>query len=199
MKPFSTERTPYDQVKRLHQDSDVDESPRAQHHTLGILPSQASPGDHNHDGSVSRKIELKNLEGVSIPFTVSGGTTGNQPTFSGDPLFTGSYTRWGNMVHFQIDVDFDNITSFGTGQYYVDLPFNADFAYQFGNGCLHDISENRDYPIYGHVNAGEKRLYLKSLDAQGNTAYNIPFTSASPFTLTTADNFHVAGTYEIRQ
>jgi hypothetical protein len=103
------------------------------------------------------------------------------------------------MCHFQIDVDMDNITNFGTGQYYVDLPFDADFSYQFSDGCLHDVSTSRDYPIFGHVVAGERRLYLKSIDAQGNTAYNIPFTSTVPFTLSTADNFHIAGTYEIRQ
>lgn len=179
--------------------TDVDSGITAIHHTLGPAAFQASPGSHRHDGSDSNYIELKNLVGVSIPFTVSGGTTGTQPTFSGAPLFTGSYTRWGNMVHFQIDVDMDNITSFGTGQYYVDLPFNADFNYQFADGCLHHIATGFDYPIFGHVLAGEKRLYLKTLDAQGNTAYNVPFTSVLPITLTTADNFHVAGTYEIRQ
>ena len=179
--------------------TDVDSGITAIHHTLGPAAFQASPGSHRHDGSDSNYIELKNLQGVSISFEVAGGTTGTQPTFTGDPLFVGTYTRWGNMVHFQIDVDFDNITSFGTGQYYLDLPFNAEHAYQFADGCLHDISENRDYPIFGHVNAGEKRLFLKSLDAQGNTAYNVPFTSVLPITLSTADNFHIAGTYEIQQ
>ena len=191
-------KTSYDEVKRLHRDSDVDENPLAQHHTLGILPNQASPGDHIHDGKSSKKILLGDLQGVSVPFDIVGGTTGTQPTFTGDPLFTGSYTRWGNMCHFQIDVDFDNITNFGTGQYYVDLPFIADFNYQFADGCLHDISASRDYPIFGHVLAGEKRMYLKSIDSQGNTAYNVPFTATVPKPLATADNFHIAGTYEIQ-
>lgn len=188
-----------EQVNILHLNSDKDAGAGALHHTLGLGPTQSSPGSHNHDGRNSKRVELKNLQGVSIPFEVAGGTTGTQPTFTGAPLFTGSYTRWGNMVHFQIDVDMDNITNFGTGQYYVDLPFNADFAYQFADGCLHDISANRDYPVFGHVNAGENRLFLKSLDAQGNTAYNVPFTSVLPITLATADNFHIAGTYEIQQ
>ena len=187
------------EVNDLHINSDVDKSTLSQHHTLGVLPNQASPGDHNHDGRTSRRVELKNLEGQSINFDVAGGTTGTQPTFSGAPLFTGSYTRWGNMCHFQIDVDMDNITSFGTGQFYIDLPFDADFNYQFADGCLHDISASRDYPIFGHVLAGEKRMYLKSIDAQGNSAYNVPFAQGTPITLATADNFHVAGTYEIRQ
>ena len=188
-----------EQVNILHLNSDKDAGAGALHHTLGLGPTQASPGSHNHDGRNSKRVELKNLQGVSIPFEVLGGTTGTQPTFTGDPLFTGSYTRWGNMCHFQIDVDFDNIISFGTGQYYVDLPFLADFNYQFADGCLHHISASRDYPIWGHVLTGEKRMYLKSIDSQGNTAYNVPFTSTVPTTLATADNFHIAGTYEIQQ
>ena len=179
--------------------TDVDSGITAIHHTLGPAAFQASPGSHRHDGSDSNYIELKNLQGVSILFDVVGGTTGTQPTFSGAPLFTGSYTRWGNMCHFQIDVDFDNITNFGSGQYYLDLPFLADFNYQFADGCLHHISASRDYPIWGHVLTGEKRMYLKSIDSQGNTAYNVPFTSTVPTTLATTDNFHIAGTYEIQQ
>lgn len=186
------------EVNDLHLNSDVDKSSLSQHHTLGIRSTQASPGDHTHDGRSSKRIQLANLEGVSILYAVSGGTLGTQPTFSGAPLFTATYTRWGNMCHFQIDVDMDNITSFGTGQYYMTLPFVSEHNYQFSDGCLHDISTGRDYPIHGHVVAGSNQMLLKSIDAQGNTAYNIPFTSAVPVTLSTADNFHIAGTFEIQ-
>jgi hypothetical protein len=133
--------------------------------------------------------------GSDTAFTVAGGTLGTAPTFEGAPLFTGSYVRTGPMVHFRIDVDFDNITSFGTGQYYLDLPFPSKYNYEFAGGCLHDISETRDYPITGHVYAGESRILLKSIDASGNTAYAVPFTATVPVTLTTADNFHVSGDY----
>ena len=133
--------------------------------------------------------------GVDTTFTVAGGALGNQPAFTGAPLFTGSYVKTGPMVHFRIDVDFDNITSFGTGQYYLDLPFPSKYNYEFAGGCLHDISETRDYPITGHIYAGESRMLLKSIDASGNTAYAVPFTATAPVTLTTADNFHVSGNY----
>jgi hypothetical protein len=186
-------------VNSFHLNSDVDKSAISQHHTLGISATQASPGDHNHDGTDSRKIELSNLTSNSIPFTVVGGTTGTQPTFNGAPLFTGSYTRWANMCHFQIDVDMDNITNFGTGEYYVDLPFNVSHPYQFRDGCLHDISTGRNYAISGHVAIGQKRLYLFTNDSQGNRAFDAAFTSTVPVTLAVADNFHVAGTYEIQQ
>jgi len=133
--------------------------------------------------------------GLDTEFEVAGGTLGTQPTFNGAPLFTGSYVRTGPMVHFRIDVDFDNITSFGTGQYYLDLPFPAKHNYEFTAGCLHDISATRDYPMTGHVYAGESRMLLKSLDASGNSVFAVPFTATSPVTLAVADNFHISGDY----
>lgn len=39
-----------------HNLSDLDSSTIAQHHTLGVGPSQASPGGHIHDGRDSKKI-----------------------------------------------------------------------------------------------------------------------------------------------
>lgn len=138
--------------------------------------------------------------GVETDFTVVGGASGTQPTFTGDPLFTGSYVKMSNnLVHFQIQVDMDNITNFGSGQYYVDLPFPAKHAYQVSDGCLHDISSGREYPVTGHVAAGESRLYLQSIDASGNSAFNIDFTATAPVTLATADNFHIAGTYIMQE
>jgi hypothetical protein len=132
---------------------------------------------------------------TEVVYSVSGGTTGTQPTFSGDPLFTGGYVKDGDLVHFRIDVDFDNITSFGTGQYFLTLPFPSKHNYQLSDGCLHDISTGRNYPVSGHVFANSNELLLESMDAQGNSVFNVDFTHNSPITLSTADNFHVAGTY----
>jgi hypothetical protein len=196
---------PAEEVNLFHLNSDRDAGPTAQHHTLGLGPSQASPGNHTHDGRNSKRIklqdidgsvELKNLVGVSIPFTVAGGTLGTQPTFTGAPLFTGSYTKWGNLCHFQIDVDMDNITSFGTGQYYMTLPFPAEHNYLISDGCLHDISASDQYSVMGHVVAGSNQLRLLSVASNGK---HVPFTHNVPVTLAVADNFHVAGTYEIQQ
>jgi hypothetical protein len=194
---FLSERnSTFQQVKDFHLNSDVDQSFIAQHHTLGPLTNQASPGDHIHDGSTSKRLQLANLEGQSIPFAVQGGTLGTQPTFTGAPLFTGSYTKAGNLVHFQIDVDMDNITSFGTGQYYIMLPFPAEHNYHLSDGCLHDISTGDQYSVMGHVVAGSDELRLFSIASNGR---QVPFTSSVPVNLAVADNFHVAGTYEIQQ
>jgi hypothetical protein len=129
---------------------------------------------------------------ANTAFTVNGGSLGTMPTFNGAPLFSGTYVKTGPLVHFQIQVDMDNITSFGTGQYYVDLPFDAKYAYQVREGCLHDTSSDRQYAISGHVAAGQSRLNLFFTDSGGQDQ---EFDYNSPVLLTTADNFHIAGTY----
>jgi hypothetical protein len=186
------------EVNDFHINSDVDKSTLSQHHTLGVLPNQAAPGDHNHDGRSSKRIALKNLEGDSIPYEVQGGTIGGtQPTFSGAPLFAAHFTRWGNLCHFNIFVDFDNITSFGTGQYFLTLPFPARREIKFGDGCLHQPSTGREYQMRAGVLDNSDQLLLSTTDVVGQRVFDTPFTSTVPFTLTTADYFHIAGTYEI--
>ena len=49
-------------VNDFHQNSDVDTSPEAQHHTLGIGPNKAAPGDHRHNGEDAPLL----FEGVTI-------------------------------------------------------------------------------------------------------------------------------------
>jgi hypothetical protein len=184
-----------EQVNIFHLNSDKDAGPGALHHTLGLGPTQASPGNHNHDGRNSRRIKAGELQTVGVDFVPAGGTTGTQPTFNGPPLFTGTYTKIGNIVHFAIDVDMDNITNFGTGQYYMDLPFKAKRNYLLSDGCLHDISTGDEYAILGHINAGSNRLTLLATASNGR---QVPFEHNVPVTLSTADNFHIAGTIEIQ-
>lgn len=187
------------EVNDFHANSDVDKSTLSQHHTLGIQPNQASPGDHDHNGRNSKRLKLSNLEGTSITYSSAGGTTGagaTQPTFSGAPMIVASYTKLGNLVHFQIAVEFDNITSFGTGQYYLTLPFAADHPYHFRDGCLHDFSTGDQYAISGHVVTGSSQLLLSATASNGR---DVPFTHNVPVTLAIQDNFHIAGTYEMAQ
>lgn len=128
-----------------------------------------------------------------VPFTVNGGTIGGtQPTFDGPPLFTGHYVRTGDLVYFDIQVNFDNITSFGTGQYFLDLPFAAAFPKMVREGCLHDISAGKQYSIGGHVAAGSQQLALVYI---GSNGHDEEFDHNSPVNLQTVDNFHVSGTY----
>ena len=151
---------------------------------------------NNHEDRISNLERNTTGYGVSTEYAVGGGTDGTQPTFSG-PVFSGSYTRFGNMIHFAYEVDFDNITSFGTGQYYMTLPYPSAHAYILRDGCLHDISSGAQFHIAGHINAGESVIELYSSDKVASGVQDVAFTSTYPVTLSTADNFHIAGTYEI--
>lgn len=146
-------------------------------------------GDSNSPGN---QIATLSDVGIETVFSVNGGSLGTQPTFDGAPLFTGSYVKTGSMVHFQIQVDMDNITSFGTGQYYVDLPFDSKYNYQFKDGCLHDISNGNQFAIGAHVAAGTNRLFLTYIGTNGQDEI---FDHNSPITLATVDNFHISGSY----
>jgi hypothetical protein len=175
--------------------TDVDSGITAIHHTLGPEAFQSSPGSHRHDGSDSNKIDLANLQGVSTHYVPSGGTVGGtQPTFTGDPLFTGSYTRIGNLCFFQIDVAFTNILTFGTGQYYISLPFDSEHFIAQRNGILTDFSPSRRYQISGIVEAGSNQLMLYTQTSNG---LDTAFEHNVPHQLAVEDSFHIAGTYEI--
>lgn len=130
-------------------------------------------------------------------FSVEGGTlAGDQPQFGGVYPFTANYVRIGNLVHFNIFVDFTNIQSFGTGQYYLSLPFSASVSYMFREGCLHDADVDRVYHISGEVEAGGNYMKLYTSDVQfADRVYDFPFTATEPVTLTTADSFHISGSY----
>lgn len=128
---------------------------------------------------------------------LQGGTTGPgaiQPTFDGDPLFLGEFVVIGPLCHFDIEVDFDNITDFGEGQYYLTLPFNAKHDYALSDGRLHDISGGDFYAISGEIDTGSNVLKLFSTASNGRGVF---FTYNVPVNLSTEDNFHIAGTYEI--
>lgn len=186
-----------EEVNFYHLAADKDAGSGALHHTLGLGSSQASPGNHRHDGRDSRRVQLKDLEGVSISYTPEGGTVGGtQPTFDGTPLITGSYTKIGNLCFFQIDFDFSNILTFGTGQYYLNLPFPSEHEQVLRQGFLSDASTARRYAISGHVIADSAQLLLHTVASNG---LDEDFTHNTPVALAVADSFHVAGTYEIKQ
>ena len=50
-------------VNSFHNNSDRDSSHTAQHHTLGLGPNQASPGNHTHDGKNSKRISFSDIDG----------------------------------------------------------------------------------------------------------------------------------------
>ena len=146
---------------------------------------------------------ISNLErsttgyGINTNYQPGGGTIGGtQPVF--DPTgLVGTFNRIGNLVFFSIEVHFTGVTSFGTGQYYLTLPYPSRNEIKFASGCLHEVSTGREYQIRAGVLAGQSNLLLSTTDQQGTRIFDTPFTYNDPVTLTTADRFHIAGTYEI--
>jgi hypothetical protein len=74
-----------DEVNKLHTNSDVDKSRLSQHHTLGTSATQASAGNHNHDGISSVKIKFSDIDGAWM--NIDGGMA--YENFGGLPIFDG--------------------------------------------------------------------------------------------------------------
>lgn len=90
----------------------------------------------------------------------------------------------------------DNITGFGTGQFYMTLPFNAKHITIISNGALYDASTGNIYNISGKVDGGSNVLNLYSVGSNGQY---VPFSDSDnqPTRLAAADSFYISGTYEI--
>lgn len=127
-----------------------------------------------------------------ISYVVQGGTSGTQPVFNGDPLFIGSYVANGPLVYFRVNVSMTNITQFGSGQYYLTLPFNAKYDTYITNGHLHKYSNGKEYSMHGDVSAGTNIL---NLYYTASTGQEDAFTQSSPFILSSLDVFHISGNY----
>jgi hypothetical protein len=153
----------------------------------GIPGPQGPAGPAGEQGPAGADATL----GAETSFVVNGGTLGTQPTFDGDPLFTGTYVKNGSLVYVDIEVVFSNITSFGSGQYFLDLPFPTKRDISF-DGVLHDVSANRYWHIVGICEAGESRVLLHYSASNGQLQ---AFQQGSPRTLQTVDHFALHGSY----
>jgi hypothetical protein len=133
-----------------------------------------------------------------IQNTVSDVTSYN-PVWSGTGLaFTGtpavgSYVKVGSVVTVQIDVEFDNVSNFGTGQYSLTLPFDSRYHTDVYGGSVHDVGGTTNhYSLKGHLNPNSSTMTVWSLKS---SAQDEPFDHNSPMVLTTADKFHMSFTY----
>ena len=112
--------------------------------------------------------------------------------FNGAPKITGQYMLIGDLVHFEIQATFSNVTNFGTGQYFLTLPFAPNATIVIRNGNLTDASNGRQYALSGHASAVNSRL---TLSFSGSNGHDEPFEHDSPFVLATADDLHILGSY----
>lgn len=84
-------------VNRQHGNADTDVSSRSQHHTLGTGRTQASPGNHIHDGISSPKLG-------ALAMSSSGNTTVPALTLTGakggNVALTNLIAMLGNFINF---------------------------------------------------------------------------------------------------
>jgi hypothetical protein len=149
----------------------------------GIQGIQGETGPAGADGAI--------ITPETLSFVVNGGTLGTPPTFDGDPLFAGKYVKIGDLVSVEFEVDFLNITSFGTGQYFLDLPFASKMDISLV-GTLHDVSNDDYYIMTGICESGGDRVLLFYAGSNGRLQ---PFQQGSPRTLQTVDHFSLQGSY----
>lgn len=119
--------------------------------------------------------------------------SGTGLTFTGTPA-AGYYVKLGNLIQLHIDVEFDNVTNFGTGQYSLTLPFPSKFHTDVFGGSVHQIvNQGVDhFSIKGHLSPSSTSISIWSI---GSSAKDEVFDHNSPFILNTTDKFHMAFSY----
>lgn len=99
MPDFNKLPTP-EEVNFYHLASDKDSGPGALHHTLGLGPSQASPGSHVHNGRDSKRISYTDLKDLPVG-NLAGvvGSTFRNETQNDIPRGTVVYPTGSNGIH----------------------------------------------------------------------------------------------------
>lgn len=163
-------------VNRLHDYDDIDVGTLSHHHSLGILSGQASPGDHIHDGKVSKK-----LGSVSIVSETTWGlpvTPGVSNTLSkGDhshgspvkPVSTLDAAASGDLVLNGVFADVPGMTvavttSFATAQVLINATLDVDTSVALAGALIFG-----QVLINGVVQTGEIRGDARTVRRDGSS------------------------------
>ena len=146
---------------------------------------------------IKNKPTLPDLSGYGVPTSYNPVWSGTGLTYTGTPA-TGSYMKMNKMVTFRIKVNCATVagasnSGFGSGQYYLTLPFAPVTDYIFRDGGIHHIGGPAHYQMSGDAEAGTTQLTLWYTTSQSQDQamdYN------SPHALQTPDHFYISGTYE---
>ena len=111
-------------------------------------------------------------------------------TYTNQPAH-GTYIKIGKMVEFRITVSLTSVTNFGSGQYFLTLPFPAAYDTALRQGGLH-VGANH-YSVMADTDPGSN---LVDLWYNGSNGQDLPMDQNSPHALTTTDFFYISGVYE---
>lgn len=121
--------------------------------------------------------------------------SGTGLTFLGTPT-SGTYSRYGRSVKFDIKIDMANVTAFGTGNYQVTLPFLPSPSRMNLFTATLDISGGFSGNVYQLIamQTAESSATLR-LWVIGTNGIRTAMTNTVPATLTTASAIYVSGSY----
>jgi len=159
-----------------------------------LVGAKGDKGDQGIQG-IQGIQGVKGETGATPTVTTTGSYT---PVLSGtglsitNNLATGSYTIVGNIVFFRIKVPLTYVANFGTGSYYLTLPFAPAADFIVRDGVINDASAAVKYTLSLHGTLGSTSGSLKY--TAGSQFYDVDYNS--PVVLATADSFIISGTYE---
>jgi hypothetical protein len=118
--------------------------------------------------------------------------SGTGLAFTGTPA-TGTYIKIGNLVQVYLDVNFTNVTNFGSGQYSLTLPHPSKYHADVYGGSIHNTGSTTDhYSLKGHLLPTSSTMTLWYIS--GSSQDQI-FDHNSPINLVTTDKFHMSFSY----
>lgn len=114
-------------------------------------------------------------------------------SYTGNPV-EAFYVKIGNLVTVQLDVEFDNVSNFGSGQYSLTLPFASKYHTDVYGGSIHKVvNQGVDhYSIKGHLSDGSTSFTIWAI---GSNAADQPFNYNTPVNIDTDDKFHMSFSY----
>lgn len=151
--------------------------------TAGEIPTAAKLNTEIRDA-------LTGIQASWTPYTPTWTNSVTNPVI-GNGAITGSYTRFGNTVHYRLKILMGSTTTFGTGASYVmGLPVPSAIAAgeSYGTALLTDSSAGLRMGRTSVI-AGSSTFYL--VDQAG-----VIVTHVAPFTWAVGDILSAMGTYE---
>lgn len=161
---------------------------------------QGEPGPQGEPG-LDADVSFQSVRWTP-DFTATGLTfTGTGATH---PTYNSHYVKQGQLVSFWIAVDCSTVTSFGTGQLNLELPFPplAGTMNHFSGWVFVDESANPD--LAGHIIVNADHLpntqtldlhYIKQSGGANSPVMEAQLKQNVPVVLTTNTNIYVNGTY----
>jgi hypothetical protein len=150
-------------------------------------------------GSTGPTGPAGSVQADALIYTPAFTDAGSLLASSLDPA-SGTYVLVGDMVTFSIEVDFTNVTNFGTGQYSLTLPsqpINRTFVF---TGYLEQAGNDTDYIVYGIIKKGTSTpkidLWIPETDPSSQTTLiNNVVSGSNPIAIDASDKIFISGTY----